>query len=175
MDTEKYYYEIQETSSITEDVLFHCKQEKILWENKNNLTITKVPKEITHKQNLISSLENVFGGVTCVVFKFIPNICYNWHKDALRSSAINLELTKNDDSLVIFGTQVDPDNFRIECKIPYEKHKFYLINTSEYHQVINMKKTRYVLSVVFEENFKTLDKNLCKYDQLYSYLTDNKL
>jgi hypothetical protein len=167
MDQEKYFYEIKETSIITEEVLSFCRNDAV-WENDRNMIVCAVPKEISHKQNFIRALEEQYAKVTCAVFKFEPNVCYNWHMDSIRSAAINLELyaTKR---LVMFGERINNDNYRI-LELPYKKDKFFLLNTTQPHEAINFGETRYLLSTIFEDNYISNNGKLYPFEDVKRFL-----
>jgi hypothetical protein len=102
---------------------------------------------LVHKFAPIKSL-----GLLCVP----PSVMYNWHKDLHRKSCINLLISENHHSHTLFGKQRDELNRSI-CELAYEPKTYYLFNNQVEHCVINLDTTRYLVSLIFENETKYED------------------
>jgi hypothetical protein len=115
-----------------------------------------IPLEIVLEEpilKIINQTHKIAGGG---IFRIAPNRSYKWHQDMVRGVAINM-LLEHEDSFVLFGNNVSDfqDQFeilRLESKIG----ELYLFNTQCMHSVINLTGYRYLFTLHFEEDKKTL-------------------
>jgi hypothetical protein len=99
------------------------------------------------------------------VFRFSPNVCFQWHIDKIRYSAINM-LLDGFDSFCAFGTPHPGNKFDKVYKLAHEPKTYYLINVKKFHTVFNFAEMRYIISIGFPD---------IKYSDVLSYLKDKNL
>lgn len=80
------------------------------------------------------------------VFRFYPNVCYQWHNDAMREGAINMLLT-GFDSFCMFGKYSAGRRFIDIKKLAHEPNTYYLLNVKNFHTVFNFNELRYIISI----------------------------
>jgi len=80
------------------------------------------------------------------VFRFHPNICYQWHYDKIRFGSINMLLT-GFDSMCVFGSLTANNKFSNLTRLIYEPNKYYLMNVKKFHTVFNFSEIRHVVSI----------------------------
>jgi hypothetical protein len=100
------------------------------------------------------------------VFRFNPNLCYNWHSDKIRHGAINM-LLDGFDSFCAFGDIAPGNKYANIHRLAHEPNRYYLINVKKNHCVFNFSNTmRYIVSIgipdiTYEDSLKYfLSKNL---------------
>ena len=98
------------------------------------------------------------------VLKFSPNYCFQWHKDKIRTGAINL-LLEGFDSFCAFGTIGKGNEFTNIHKLEHKPNRYYLIDVKKYHCVFNFSEPRYLISIGLEQT----------YDDTLIYLKANNL
>jgi hypothetical protein len=80
------------------------------------------------------------------VFRFHPNVCYQWHTDIIREGAINMLLT-GFDSFCAFGTLSSGRRFINLDRLVHEPNTYYLMNVKKFHSVFNFNETRHIISI----------------------------
>lgn len=99
------------------------------------------------------------------VFRFNPDVCFQWHIDKIRYSAINM-LLEGFDSFCAFGTPQPGNKFDKVYKLAHEPKTYYLMNVKKFHTVFNFNEMRYIISIGFPDT---------KYSDVLSYLKDKNL
>jgi len=99
------------------------------------------------------------------VFRFHPNVCYQWHTDMIREGAINMLLT-GFDSFCAFGTLAPGRRFVNLDRLIHEPDTYYLLNVKKFHAVFNFIQIRHIISIGVP--FKT-------YSDSCEYLKDKNL
>ena len=77
-----------------------------------------------------------------------PFSCYVWHRDANRNASINM-LIDGYDSSSLFGKMISFNWFHNLEVLPYEPARYYLMDVTQHHTVINLNNYRYVLTIGF--------------------------
>ena len=98
----------------------------------------------------------------CKIYKIEPQTIYSWHVDTWRDWTMNLLLSEDDQNyMTVFSTKPmkTPTGISVlnipYVQLQYEPQKFYLLNTTHPHMVINYSsKPRYVLTVAFFHTIK---------------------
>lgn len=85
-----------------------------------------------------------------------PMTTYNWHIDEQRSATVNMLLNNHDESLCLFGKQIDGSKHSI-VELSYKPKIFYLFNTMVEYMVINRGSERFMLSLQFSQQLKYED------------------
>lgn len=80
------------------------------------------------------------------VFRFHPNVCYQWHTDMIREGAINMLLT-GFNSFCAFGTLSSGRRFVNLDRLVHEPDTYYLLNVKKFHSVFNFNETRHIISI----------------------------
>lgn len=109
-----------------------------------NFQAKLVPYELLQSEEMFQKLKD--RNWRAGILKMEPYTCYNWHTDDDRKVSINL-LLEHGGSHTVFG-EVDSPNFKVE-ELVYKPHTYFLLNVTKPHMVLNLSKTRYVLSVEF--------------------------
>lgn len=98
------------------------------------------------------------------VFRYTENICFQWHKDRIRSSALNMVLA-GFDSFCAFGVLDKGNTFSKITKLEHKPNRYYLMNVKQYHSVFNFSNERYIISIGLEQ----------PYEEITAYLNDKNL
>ena len=114
----------------------------------DNSLIEHVP--VFEKVNKVTKIDRI------AVVSMPPMTTYNWHVDEHRSATVNMLLNNHDDSICLFGKQIDGSKHSI-VELFYKPNTFYLFNTSVDHMVINRGAERFMLSLQFEKQKKYED------------------
>lgn len=114
----------------------------------DNSLIAHVP--VFEKVNKVTKIDRI------AVVSMPPMTTYNWHVDEHRSATVNMLLNNHDDSICLFGKQIDGSKHSI-VELVYKPKIFYLFNTSVDHMVINRGAERFMLSLQFEKQKKYED------------------
>jgi hypothetical protein len=114
----------------------------------DNLLIERVP--VFKMVNKVIKIDRI------AVVSMPPMSTYNWHVDERRSATVNMLLNNHDDSICLFGKQIDGSKHSI-VELFYKPNTFYLFNTSVDHMVINRGTERFMLSLQFEKQKKYED------------------
>lgn len=95
------------------------------------------------------------------VLRIPPNTVYNWHTDTNRGASLNMLLEGGEYSHCLFADEPLPEVASRVSELVYEPKRYHLLNTQEYHCVINMDTPRFMFSLEFLE-----DKHQLSYYQL---------
>ena len=100
------------------------------------------------------------------VFRFRPNVSYNWHYDKIRNASINM-LIDGFDSFCAFG-EIDLGRKYSNIKrLQHEPNCYYLLNVKKMHCVFNFsQKMRYIISIGIPQ---------IRYVEALEYFRDKKL
>jgi hypothetical protein len=80
------------------------------------------------------------------VFRFHPNVCYQWHVDKIRRGSINMLLT-GFDSFCVFGSLSADRKFSNLAKLAHDPNTYYLMDVKKFHTVFNFSETRHIVSI----------------------------
>jgi len=120
-------------------------------------TLSPLPEQVYLTEPLISSINLKYKISGCSILKLDPFRCYKWHQDARRGVSINLLLSPESRSAVLFGNSVSDSDDQFEiAEFEYEPNYFYLFNTQAMHTVINYEQPRYLFSLEFEQDKHSL-------------------
>lgn len=148
MDSSKYFYKLQGTCKVSNELLDFALSFKDWSRPAPWLTFLMVeaPSEIIRKDPLISLLLDQ-GWNKPYIFKSYPNSYYQFHIDkANRPVAINLLLKSADSTTVFLGDKIHENQFEV-LRLNYEPDTLYLLNTTKHHAVLNFDQERYLLSI----------------------------
>lgn len=130
---------ISVTKYFTEDRI-----SKLDWLDVPGLHGLESPRPVYMREPFYQALDKKFGITGCAILKFEPMISYCWHNDSDRNSTVNL-LINTGHSHTMFGNRKSEWHMEI-VELDYEPDHFYLFNTQEPHEVINLSDTRYLFT-----------------------------
>lgn len=124
---------------------------KLDWYDLPGYQGIEVPKQVLLNESFFQSLDQKFGLVGGAILKWPSMISYFWHEDGDRNSTVNMQLSYDGHSHTIFGNKQSDWHMDIE-ELIYEPGYFYLFNTQEPHEMINLGKERYFLTTRIESD-----------------------
>ena len=111
-----------------------------------------VPKYIYEKDPLINILCEQ-GWKEPVLFKSEPESMYIFHRDrGNRPAALNLLLGEPNSDTLFMGNMIFRNQYKL-LKVDYKPDRYYLLNTSRQHAVMNYGIDRYVMSLSPPERY----------------------
>jgi len=148
MDKSKYYYELNGTSVVSDELLEFSRSIKN-WDRPApwvTFLMNFVPTDILQKDAVISKLIDQ-GWNNASIFKSYPSSYYQFHIDrGNRPVAINLLLGEPDSMTFFLGKKIHTNQFEL-LRMNYKPNKYYLLNTSRSHAIMNFGEERYVFSL----------------------------
>ena len=138
-----YYKELPYTCSVV-DKLLELAHDESGYVDYYNFKAKLVPYELLAHEEMFEKLKD--KNWRAGILKMDPYTCYNWHTDTDRAVSINM-LLEHGNSHTVFG-EVDKPNFAV-TELQYIIGSYYLLNVKKPHMVLNLDKTRYLLSVEF--------------------------
>lgn len=164
-----YYRQLNVTSNICIDLMDKIKETpESAWGTKLEQNLIPLTIDDFQKDPKIYQFIKDIGDTTRLsIFRFFGNECYNWHIDAIRSSALNMVIA-GFDSMCIFGTIDVNRRFSNIRRLQHEPNQYYLMDVKQMHTVYNFgNDTRYILSLGMPEvRFKDACEYLQKNDLL---------
>lgn len=124
---------------------------KLDWYDLPGYQGIEVPKQVILNESFFQDLDRQFGLVGAAILKWPSMISYFWHEDGDRKSTINMQLNYNGHSHTIFGNKQSDWHMDIE-ELVYEPGYFYLFNTQEPHEMINLGVDRYLFTTRIESD-----------------------
>lgn len=141
---------------------------KEAWMPYFNFMALPLEREVTDLDPLLKAL-NEKRKFRSGILRVDPHMCYNWHVDSERKSALNMLLYDDGKSRCIFA----PYGFGIvmpTVELDYKPRTFYAFNTQIVHMVCNTSEPRYLFSIEFTDEDKDLTYDeLCKDIQGLNY------
>jgi hypothetical protein len=135
------YHELETTADLT--VLKDFAHSVTTWKESSGFFFIPVPIQLMKNLPIFSILPKFIARP--VILKMNPMTWYDWHIDEKRVATIN-SLLSGTDSKCFYGNRLTRDIVEIE-ELSYESDKFYLLDTTKTHAVLNLNNIRYVLSI----------------------------
>ena len=132
------------------------------WVKYHNFYATQVPFDLVFIDPTLSSIADKHK-LAVGILKLDPNVVYDWHKDTRRGVCINM-LLNNAESNCLFSVSNDEATHTF-VELKYQLKSYYAFNNQVEHMVVNFSRTRYLMSVEFEE-----DKNTLTFEKLLQEL-----
>jgi hypothetical protein len=126
--------------------------------NKNNLifdfyfgfALAEIPIEIILSDPLLNDINQKYKIDSGAILRLDPFRCYQWHVDDIRGVSINMLLTPNSKSMVLFGEISKESEDQLDIiEFKYSPLTLYWFNTQKIHTVINFEEPRYLFSIEF--------------------------
>ena len=132
---------------------FNTNRHSLEYVDYYGFAISPLSEQVYLEEPLLNNINSKYKISGCSIIKLDPFRCYKWHQDAQRGVSINLLLSPESRSTVLFGNSVldSEDQFEI-TEFEYEPNYFYLFNTQAMHTVINYEQPRYLFSLQFEQD-----------------------
>jgi hypothetical protein len=170
----KYYYELHSVSTIADELLNYCNSFE-QWHRPDWATFlqTGVPRDILEKDFFTNTL--LEQGWIPLLFKSEPKSIYQFHSDrGNRPVAINMLLGEPDSVTLYLGDFIYKNQYKL-ITVNYKPNRYYLLNTTEKHAVLNYGTDRYTLTFSPPEKYcdPTWDPNLS--DQYVTTLEAKKI
>jgi len=125
-----------------------------------------MPLDMILAEPILENVNKKFKIKAGGILKIEPFRCYNWHVDEYRGACINLLLTPQSKSLMLFGQESSGSLDQLDfVELDYKPRTFYLFNNQIKHSVINFNDTRYLFTLEFE-----YDKSLLNFDKVLKSL-----
>jgi hypothetical protein len=165
MNSSEFFVELNIDSTITESIMNKINDSTpdqwitILDQNLFKLSID----DFASDPKMCKVIKDLGAQERLSVLQFNPNVCFQWHKDKVRTGAINM-LLRGFDSFCAFGTIGKGNLFTEVQKLEHKPNKYYLMDVKKYHCVFNFSEPRYIISIGLETT----------YDETFKYLTENK-
>lgn len=152
MDNLDYFHKLNLNSTLIEHLESKIKSaNEADWDNFLDMSILLLTRDdFITEPKLLKLIDDFNCNEKLGIYRYVPNFCYQWHIDAIRNTAINLQL-QGEDSLCVFGKLVEPRKFGGVVKLKYDHGSYYIINTSKFHTVFNFDNPRYLLSIGFNK------------------------
>ena len=169
---EKYYYELNSVSTISSELLEYC-QSIETWFRPDWATFLQyaVPKHILEKDSLISNLCEQ-GWLAPTLFKSAPKSIYKFHTDrSNRPVALNMLLGEPDSDTFFMGDLIHRNQYEL-INVNYKPNRYYLLNTTKHHAVMNYGTDRYLLTLSPPEKY--IDPTWDPESGIYTITEDSK-
>lgn len=118
---------------------------KLDWYDLPGYQGIEVPKQVLLKESFFQDLDKEFGLAGAALLKWPSMISYFWHEDGDRNSTINMQISYDNHSHTLFGDKKSDWHMDVE-ELIYEPGCFYLFNTQQPHEMINLGKERYLFT-----------------------------
>ena len=87
--------------------------------NINNLSfvdyyrfdVSVVPMDIILSEPVLKNINDKFEIQSGGIIRLNPNRCYMWHQDSVRGASVNLLLSPEVESFVLFGSRISEDQY----------------------------------------------------------------
>lgn len=148
---DKYFKKINAPSISVSKYYTHDRVSKLDWKQLPGLEAIESPSQVIDKEIFLKDVDEKFGIENAGLLKWPSHISYLWHNDSDRNSTINMQLFDNVHSHTIFGDKKSDWHMDIE-ELIYEPGYFYLFNTQEPHEMINLGEERYLFTIRMSSN-----------------------
>lgn len=157
------FYQLKSSSKILPILLeFQVNLEPKFWFESRGFHMAYIPKGILDADPLFDKIFERFPekkyNIKYVILKMNPYIFYQLHRDTLRKAAINM-LLHGSNSFTFYGYPVkDSQNLVHIHELAYNPGRYYLLDTTEPHGIINRDQPRFVFSFGFDDpaTYKTI-------------------
>lgn len=165
--THKYFAELNLPSTITNSVLEKAKAAPdSQWYDVLDQSLFQLSyDDFEPDSGICKVINDLKSHDRLAIYRFPTNVCFQWHIDRARQSAINMLLT-GFDSFCAFGIPVKGNRFANIEKLEHEPNTYYLMNVKQFHCVYNFSEPRYVLSIGIGD---------IPYTEVLEYLKTNNL
>lgn len=146
--------------------LFQKYKEELVYNDISGFSGALLPLTEVLDDPILHKIHARYKIARAVVLKMDEYRSYIWHRDMSRGVCVNMLLTHDSNSFVLFGNNAADSDDQIDIiKLEYEPSELYLFNNQAMHTVINFKNPRHLFSIEFE-----LDKNMLTYEQVFNFL-----
>lgn len=118
---------------------------KLDWYDLPGYQGIEVPRQVLLKESFFQDLDKEFGLAGAALLKWPSMISYFWHEDGDRNATINMQISYDGHSHTLFGDKKSDWHMEIE-ELVYEPGYFYLFNTQQPHEMINLGTERYLFT-----------------------------
>jgi hypothetical protein len=155
-----FYHKLKNKCIIRQELLSYA-HTVTDWIPKENLSFLQhtVPDTLINKDPTLNILAGTLGehyNIGVRIFKLPAWTFYELHVDSIRTSAVNMLLNDQSNSVSFFETAPFRKNQIQIDELSYETDCLYLFNTQYKHAVLNRSEDRYVLSIAMNglKNFE---------------------
>jgi hypothetical protein len=118
---------------------------KLDWHDLPGYQVNEIPRQVLLNESFFQDLDNKFGLAGAGLLKWPSMISYFWHEDGDRNATINMQISYDGHSHTLFGNKKSDWHMDIE-ELVYEPGYFYLFNTQQPHEMINLGTDRYLFT-----------------------------
>ena len=155
------FLELPIQSCISGDLLVMMSQaRREEWFPYYNFMALQAPDDLINQEPLFREMRKLYsfrGGI----IKVASNACYNWHRDSVRQTTINMLLLDDGGSHCVFA----PEKFDIVMpvtELKYRPDAYYVFNTQIPHLILNFTQPRYLFGLEFTDESTNLSyQDLC--------------
>jgi uncharacterized protein (DUF4213/DUF364 family) len=143
-----FFSTLRVKSNITQKILDKVKSEpESSWVTILDLSLCQLHiDDFAEDPEMVKVINHFKLADKLVVFRFEPNVCFKWHKDNSRCTAINM-LLEGFDSFCAFGTPDINNSYSNIRKLVHEPNVYYILDVTKHHMVFNFSQKRYMLSM----------------------------
>jgi hypothetical protein len=168
--TTEYYRQLNINSNITSNLkkkIEETSEDKWITKYEQNLILLTID-DFALDPKIVQLIKDIGNINRLAIYRFFGKECYNWHTDAIRTTALNL-LISGFDSMCLFGQPAAKRRFVNISSLQHKPDQYYLMNVHHFHSVYNFgKEIRYVLSLGLPDITYT---DACEYLQQNDLLT----
>lgn len=154
MNTEHFYYKIEQMPSYLDQVKEYAKTANWTWVPFMNISIDfqkTLGLQLIKKDKMLSGLQSNFYA-EMRLYMFPSMTVYNWHRDVEMGCSLNLVMDDYS-AHTLFNPSDKKEIIDNVVELKYEKNKWYLFNSQILHSVINVdSKDRVLLTITFPKN-----------------------
>jgi len=125
--------------------------EKIQWYDLPGYNGSEIPMPVLKKEPFLQAVNDKFGLTGCALLRWPSKTAYFWHNDSDRNSTINMVINSGTHSHTMFGEKKSEFHMEIE-ELVYEPGFFYIFNTQQPHEMINLGEDRFLLTTRIESD-----------------------
>ena len=142
------FVELSVRSNIVDTILERAKNTEKDWNKLLEQSILNLHiSDFQDDTEIYSAIKDLGAEKRLSVFRFNPNVCYNWHIDKIRHVSINM-LLDGFDSFCAFGDLSLQNKFINLHRLVHKPDIYYLMNVKKMHCVFNFsQQMRYILSI----------------------------
>jgi len=163
------FYELKTPCSIYDQIAGCIDMPDAKWFNQYSFDILVLPEMLIRSDPVMAALYNEFDikSTSPVFLKMGSNLHYKFHKDTVRTCAINMLMT-GWDSHSFWGRPYETGEDLHHIKeLKYKPRHYYLIDTKTEHAVLNFNEPRVVFTLGFNPPYT--------FDIVKEFIMDNNL
>ena len=155
-----YYSTIAVKSDGLFDYLLDISYNKLNWTEHFGFDLYRLNPDWIIKDSGLNAIHNLYPISEIGLLRIPPNSSYAWHTDEYRLATVNM-LIRDKHSLCLFG-KAKEEYYVDMVQLKYKPYTYYLLNTQEFHSVVNFQEYRYAFSLYFEDelNYQDIKRKL---------------